>query len=228
VWDADFKAVWHMKENPVGTAPQVRDSTINANHGTATSAMTASDQSAGIIGGSLSFNGVWKSISVPDSTSLDTAPAITLSTWIQTTAMGGNLNVISKITSCLNTTGYMIWLNENSKGTAMPSFWRGGWTDATGVNLANGSWHQITTTNDAITTNVYVDGVLSASAPRSGPINTASPLIMAAGACGNALNGKLDEVRLSGSARSAAWIATEYANQSAPQTFVSLAALEIH
>ena len=34
VWDANFKGVWHLKENPAGTAPQMKNSKTNANHGT--------------------------------------------------------------------------------------------------------------------------------------------------------------------------------------------------
>lgn len=40
VWDSNFKGVWHLKEDPSGTAPPVKDSTSNANHGTSNGAMT--------------------------------------------------------------------------------------------------------------------------------------------------------------------------------------------
>ncbi len=34
VWDTSYKSVLHLKEDPSGAAPQVKDSTTNANHGT--------------------------------------------------------------------------------------------------------------------------------------------------------------------------------------------------
>src|ERR1019366_8560751 len=34
VWDTNYKGVWHLKENPAGTAPQVKDGTAGANNGT--------------------------------------------------------------------------------------------------------------------------------------------------------------------------------------------------
>jgi hypothetical protein len=40
-------------------------------------------------------------------------------------------------------------------------------------------------------------------------------------------NGMIDEVRLSNVARSADWIATDYANQNAPSTFHTLGAEEV-
>jgi outer membrane protein assembly factor BamB len=46
------------------------------------------------------------------------------------------------------------------------------------------------------------------------------------GGCFGCFNGKIDEVRISNVARSAAWIATSYNNQSSPSTFHSLAAEE--
>ena len=33
-WNADYGVVYHLKEDPAGTAPQARDSTANAVHGT--------------------------------------------------------------------------------------------------------------------------------------------------------------------------------------------------
>jgi hypothetical protein len=33
-WNADYSVVYHLKEDPAGTAPQAKDSTANAVHGT--------------------------------------------------------------------------------------------------------------------------------------------------------------------------------------------------
>jgi hypothetical protein len=33
-WNADYGVVYHLKEDPAGTAPQAKDSTANAVHGT--------------------------------------------------------------------------------------------------------------------------------------------------------------------------------------------------
>jgi hypothetical protein len=36
-WNADYGVVYHLKEDPAGTAPQAKDSTANAAHGPMTS-----------------------------------------------------------------------------------------------------------------------------------------------------------------------------------------------
>jgi hypothetical protein len=36
VWESNYKGVWHLNQDPAGTAPQMLDSTSNVNHGTAT------------------------------------------------------------------------------------------------------------------------------------------------------------------------------------------------
>ncbi|MEE8264025.1 MAG: DUF2341 domain-containing protein, partial [Gammaproteobacteria bacterium] len=41
VWDANFQAVWHLEEDPSASAPQMKDSTLKANHGTSNGAMTS-------------------------------------------------------------------------------------------------------------------------------------------------------------------------------------------
>jgi hypothetical protein len=33
VWDSNYVGVWHLNEDPSGTAPQMKDSTSNGNHG---------------------------------------------------------------------------------------------------------------------------------------------------------------------------------------------------
>lgn len=47
VWDGSAKMVQHLKEDPSGSAPQMIDSTANANNGTSGGTMTTGDQVAG-------------------------------------------------------------------------------------------------------------------------------------------------------------------------------------
>ena len=58
VWDSHFKGVYHMGQDPSGTAPQILDSTSNARHGTANGSMTSGDLVAGLTGKALHFDGV--------------------------------------------------------------------------------------------------------------------------------------------------------------------------
>ncbi|HLC01103.1 MAG TPA: DUF2341 domain-containing protein, partial [Candidatus Bathyarchaeia archaeon] len=57
VWDSYYVGVWHLKENPAGTAPQMQDSTSYNNDGTSAGSMTSGDQVTAKINGGLDFDG---------------------------------------------------------------------------------------------------------------------------------------------------------------------------
>jgi hypothetical protein len=51
VWNVNYRGVWHLRENPGGAPPQMRDSTSNGSHGTTSGGMTVAQQVPGRIGG---------------------------------------------------------------------------------------------------------------------------------------------------------------------------------
>jgi hypothetical protein len=57
VWAGNYAAVYHMEQDPSGSAPQILDSTSNANHGTSAGSMTSGDLVAGQVGNGLDFDG---------------------------------------------------------------------------------------------------------------------------------------------------------------------------
>ncbi|MHA2100664.1 MAG: DUF2341 domain-containing protein [Candidatus Kariarchaeaceae archaeon] len=63
VWGANYEGVWHLKEDPSGSAPQFLDSTLS-NNGTSAGSMTSTDQIDGKIGGSIDLDGVDDYVSV--------------------------------------------------------------------------------------------------------------------------------------------------------------------
>jgi hypothetical protein len=69
VWSG-YQGVWHLKEDPSGTAPQMMDSTSNGNSGTAAELMDASDQITAKIDGGLNFGGVNDEITCGNAASL--------------------------------------------------------------------------------------------------------------------------------------------------------------
>jgi hypothetical protein len=77
------------------------------------------------------------------------------------------------------------------------------------------SWHYVTLTYDGSQLRIYKDGEFKANTSMTGDINTnANDLLL-----GRYLTGTLDEVRISSTARSAAWINTTYRNTNSPTTF---------
>lgn len=77
VWDANFKAVWHLKE---ATNSGSADATSNGNTGTP---QNSPAQGTGQIDGSLTFNGSTQYDNVADASSLDITSAITVESWIK-------------------------------------------------------------------------------------------------------------------------------------------------
>jgi len=79
-------------------------------------------------------------------------------------------------------------------------------------------------TYDGSTLRVYVNGALDNTLARTGAIGYSSlPLTMGyTQAPGQWFAGAIDEVRVSNSARPAGWVTTEYNNQNAPATFLSV------
>ncbi|MDX9896476.1 MAG: LamG-like jellyroll fold domain-containing protein [Desulfofustis sp.] len=58
VWDANFAAVYHMAQDPSGTAPQLLDSTANNRRLATAGSMAAADLVDGLLGKSIAFDGI--------------------------------------------------------------------------------------------------------------------------------------------------------------------------
>ena len=78
VWSS-FQAVWHLKENPAGTAPQMKDSTSNNRGATSVGNMTSTQQVNGKIDGSLKFDGTNDGLNIA---SFAIGTSFTYDTWI--------------------------------------------------------------------------------------------------------------------------------------------------
>lgn len=58
VWNSDFIAVYHMSQDPSGGANSIKDSTSNINHGSPGGTMDSNDLVDGVVGKALDFDGV--------------------------------------------------------------------------------------------------------------------------------------------------------------------------
>jgi hypothetical protein len=106
----------------------------------------------------------------------------------------------------------------------------GGFAHAFGTtNLTNLRWYYVAGTYDATAgaAAVYLDGSENGTATMTGPIQYLDkPVDIGCTPQPDSWNGLVDEVRISPTVHSAGWIATEFANQSDPSTFVSVGATE--
>jgi hypothetical protein len=226
-WDSNFKAVWHMADNAASTT--IRESTatgVNATNNANTNTKTI----AGQIGNALSYNGTSDGSSA--TVNLSSANIITLSAWINWGANANNDALAFEYTTNYNATnGFIIDWNSSSGGFDFGMSFAGTfWTDAI-VRPSATVWHLVHLVMDRLTpiNKLYRDGSSQTISPLAhtgsgGTFANSSLYFMSRAASSLNAAGTLDEVRLSTIERSADWITTEYNNQNAPGTFITLGA----
>ncbi|MBN1674186.1 MAG: DUF2341 domain-containing protein [Kiritimatiellae bacterium] len=233
VWDSGFVMVNHLAQAPTGT---VCDSTANANHATPHN-MTGEDLTAAVIGDGLDFDGTDDYLSVASASSLNLhGDSFTEELWL---VMPGTAK----------DQYWVAFLGYDPPGGTLGTADRypGFWTEATNklhAGFGDGTaWRSVITDNAVLTLGqpnlvaatfngtyyrIYVNGteVYSTNAHSGRTPYGTQELRIGSTSDGGDWLGRLDEVRISQVARSADWLATCHANQSAPGSFLSLGAEE--
>lgn len=237
VWDANYLSVWHLKEDPSGVAPQITDSTIGSNNGT-THNMVLGDSLTGKIDGALNFNGSNKLIDVGTGGSVKGATQYTISAWFTVTAFTtvNKMQLYSECTNVSGTTRLNFGLTQASPGQITLN---GRSADAdtlatfvtNSTTLSTGTWYYASAVFDSTsaTNNMHLmlNGIdQTASFSKPAIANTTPGHVTEIGAhCAGASefwNGKIDELRLSNTARTVGWNTTEYNNLNSPSTFYTV------
>jgi subtilisin-like proprotein convertase family protein len=229
VWNTSYgwRAVWHLKEDPSGAAPQIKDSTSNANHGTVGGSWPSEDQVAGKIDGSLDFDaGDYVSMGDPDSLDMGTSD-FSIEAWVRLdpSANPDGETIIWKGAGSPSNAGYwLFWYNltynflrftiSNGDGvTTRPS------VEST-ISIKDGLWHHVVAVADRDGYGrLYIDGQLNNSADWSsygGSISTTTDFALNVSTPEWTMTGGLDEVRIAAVARDACWVGTSYTNESSP------------
>ncbi|MBA7688021.1 hypothetical protein ES703_96495 [subsurface metagenome] len=232
VWDSNYAAVWHLKENPSGSAPQMKNSTGDYNHATSQGSMTT-NYADGKINGSLDFNGTNDYLTVPDHSSLDITTNITISAWVY--YHGKNLfqqdfaKILCKPWPTLQSpwSMYGFGLDDGVDGSQLGQLQisEGGtiyMVKSTSVVPKN-TWTYLVGVYDGSYLRLYFNSVDENQTSASGvTINTNDEPVQIGNwtlSSENFWDGVIDEVRISNIARSADWIQTEHNNQSTPSNF---------
>jgi hypothetical protein len=220
-WDSNYAAVYHL---PDGSTLNGNDSTVNAFNATnhnATAATGQIDGAANLASGS-SGN---QYLDSGAQSALDPAAAVTLEAWVKFNTNRDSA-IVSKISSS-SYNGYMIWYQGFSNSNQYAFYINGG-ERVTGGVLTPGNWYHIVAVWNGSTVSLYKNGVLDAgpSAWTTAPSSVGQHFLLGAydalASSYGGMNGVLDEVRVSKTARTADWIATEYNNQVSPATFYSV------
>lgn len=234
VWSSGFIGVWHLHENPSGTAPQMDESTSNNFDGTSGGTMTSADSIDAQIGGGLDFDGSNDRVTRADNATLDVGVNdLTLSAWINIDNTTGNKEIINKKAGGTRTNGYAIRVRDNEIQIAYKA---SGLANTNVISSNPISLSATTWTYAAVTFNVsgdsaviYVNGVAEPSIAIFAGTSLANGEDFSIGRRLTANNdsgmdGRIDEVRIATVARTTDWIATEYNNQNSPSTFYTISA----
>ncbi len=195
VFDADTALVYHFAGR--GTAPA--DSTANGNN--AAAAATTSDGS--LVGGGLRLLGTVP-VTIPNSPTLawQQGQAVTLSLWIKPAALQDNAVILSRGEG---PEAFQILINQG-----VPLIKAGNQTSAAAEPIAAAAWSHLAFVADGQTLQLFLNGQPYASLPGALAANE-SPLIL--GGPENGFVGEVDELVISGTARSAAWLQLAAVNQ---------------
>ena len=224
VWDTNYKGVWHFSP---GAGLNLSDSTSGGNNGTGVATPTAS---AGKVGGAVTLNGTSQAINVGQSADLNVGAAFTIEAWIKPGTLASRRGIFSTRSS--NSAGsWQIEMGNDSDGNADGGIALTGpntyIADTAGGLLSVNTWTHVVVTKNGSgdTAAIYLNGnpvTLAHHTSFSTLDNTASKFIGEGTTGGQFFQGSIDEVRLSSGVRSAAWIATEYANQNGSAAFLAV------
>lgn len=211
VWNSNFAAVYHQEET---TGTTLFDSTLNDNNAAKVSS-TSPNPGTGKVGGAQVYSGSGSKATAPDSNSLDMASDLTVSAWVNASALNSWGAILCKDGSfapnyCVQLdadNSNKFQLNYTSSFTAV---------DSTTIPVT-GTWYYITGSIDDTTNTgkIYVNGVLegtSGSFTATPPVNT-SGLDIGTDVNDEYWAGTIDEVRVSSGVESADWIKADYLTQ---------------
>ncbi|MFX1262323.1 MAG: LamG-like jellyroll fold domain-containing protein, partial [Promethearchaeota archaeon] len=246
VWDSDYAAVWHLSENPAEPQwdstyadylphqPQIVDVTSPDSDGTSSGSMASNDLVNGVIGDAIDLEGTNDYIDFGNPTELQMNGAFTVEAWFYADYVDNDYLVVKSGES--NYRGWDISFDDD------PSISPAGWVmfrwspDGVSTSIAGyervdiGQWyHAVGVFSPSEYARFYLNGELVGEVTSGIPSSVYDPnrpvrigrRSDSAGAT-SYFDGIVDEVRISSTTRSDAWVRTQYNNQRNPELFVSV------
>lgn len=234
-WNTNFKMVQHLQQAPTNGVAGFLDSTASHYNGTPVDfggPDGGTTDTPGRFDGGVLFDG---SCHIRCGTGGNLRPnPVTVEFWV-------NLAASAKTRGKRNTfIGALLayWIYQHESNDYMYFYyWNGAWKGSflsTSPNLAADRWYYCAITFDKVANKAtyYLDGNLQKSTTFTDALPVYSPGTFYIGSYngGTTYNmaGKMDEVRISNTERSAAWIKTTYNSLNSPATFFSLSKAECY
>ena len=234
VWDENYVMVQHLEETTTGST-DFRDSTRYGNNSSSvTIDGTGSDPDAtGKADGAVQFDGSNDVIHIgPDNSSLEPPDDMTLEAWYNFDTLPSGLGKDADALGKWGTTGgiYSYYFTFRSADDKPQFRWAGGgtsvWVQSSASALSAGSWYYIVGRRSGSDFKLFQNAsdVTASTYTLSGTLRDSNDTIRVGSLDGfyNHMDGYMDEIRLSKSARSSDWITTTYNNINSPGTFFSV------
>ena len=197
---------WGFNES---SGARANDSSGLGNHATI---VGADRVSTGRFGGALSFSGIGDFASVADDASLDLTTSMTVEAWVNPTSLSGYRTVVFKENMARGREAYALYGTDHSQRPTGEVETDAAYATLSGSRtIAAYTWTHVAITYDGSTLRVYQDGVEVARRALTGSMRaSADPLKIG----GNSVwsewfQGRIDEVRIWSTARSATQITAD-------------------
>ncbi len=228
VWDDDFVMVQHMNNTATGTDSFV-DVTKYNNHGTGfDEGGSLQATTAGRIDGAFDFDGNDDHVEVPENSSLSGMNQLTMSGWVNfdqlpTTVGHETMFIVKKHSADPWNSFYFDFVDNvgcsspNVMYVSIKNQAEGSEYKCANTSLTANQWYHVAATWDGANIHFYLNGVNDdyGDTTFSGTSVFKSDDILyinADDSSGGRINGKIDDVRISKTARPAAWFKAEYYN----------------
>ena len=237
-WDSYFKGVWHMSDETTST---ITDSTDNNNDGSKKGANEPVATTTAKTNEAQDFDGIDDYISMGNVLGFERTDSFSIEGWVKYASQDAAI-LVAKQEVGSDYRGYSIFVdsdpldavtiylsNDNSPANRIKVSIANPWDDNAwhyfaitynGSSLASGIKFYVDDSSQTLTTN---EDNLSATI-----LNSANLQIGARGGTNCPIDGLIDEVRISNSARSADWITSSYHSMNNPSGFYSLGNEEIY
>lgn len=223
VWDVNHVGVWHMDNDPSGSAPQLKDSTSNGYDGTSGGAMTSDDLVDGNYGKAIDFDGSDDEFDVGNIANGLSTFSVTVKVFIDDHTV--QRSFISKWWDGSNR-AWDLEIETNAKKLAFRVSVDG--SDATGAvcpdAITDAQWYILKGVRTPTQTRIYVNGVLKNTQSLSGTTKSnnahttigAQPRDSTGTTHTNFMDSKESVIMITDNEPTLDWITTEYNNLNNP------------
>lgn len=205
VWDDNYVGVWHLSEDPSGAPPQMLNSKSDGSHGTSQGFMTSDDQVRGVVDGALELDGFTDYVDFGNDGSLDITGNITIEAWVRPDDFAGPPDLLTKGDY---DEAYSVWLRTSGE----VRFGINNDPLTSNTSLVAGTRYHVVATRSGITRKIFINGTEDNSDMYGEAIGTTFTDLTISSS-GIPLEGMVDEIRLSSSGRSDAWIKASFESE---------------